>query len=77
MRGHIGVVSIDVLEDQLFMRDDFLDAVKKNITTGRYNDNWFLIGKMKEDYKEPDHVQQNISIINREAEKVINKVVFR
>lgn len=47
LRGHVGIVELDLLEVQLFLRENIMDTVKQNMKSGRYSDNWFMEGKEK------------------------------
>ena len=59
LRGHIGVVDIDILELQLFWRDNFIEALYKNIKTKRYGDNWFMSGPTKKRNNTPYFIKEN------------------
>ena len=45
LRGHVGIVELDLLEVQLFLRESIMDTVKQNMKSGRYSDSWFMEGK--------------------------------
>ena len=59
LRGHIGIVDIDTLEEQLFKRENLQEAIRKNLDTGRYSDNWFASGERKKGSCYPDFVLEN------------------
>ena len=61
LQGHVGIVELDMLEVQLYLRKNIMDAVKQNMRSGRYSDNWFLQGKGKYANVIPDNLQVSLS----------------
>ncbi len=63
LRGHVGIVDIDLLEHQLLDCDNLHDALRKNMVTGRFGDHWFLSSRRKRDYHLPVFISENITSI--------------
>jgi len=61
LRGHVGLVDIDILEKALYYSVDFIELVQKNEKSGNYDDNWFMTYKRKPGINYPMFVKENIS----------------
>lgn len=63
MCGHIGIVDINFLEEQLFSRDNFQEALHSNEKSGQFNDHWFASGEKKKSSIFPDFMKKNIEVM--------------
>lgn len=61
LRGHVGIVELDLLEVQLALRENIMDTVKQNLRSGRYSDNWFVEGKGKPGDRFPANLRAALS----------------
>lgn len=75
LRGHVGVVGLDALEVQLFLRKNFMEVITENIRTGRFDDHWMLQGELSRADSDTNYIDDNVSgLIHQIAEKMNEQI---
>lgn len=74
MCGHIGIVDISFLEEQLFSRDNFQEALHRNEKSGNYNDHWFSFYEKKKNTIFPSFMKKNVEIMEKCYKAAMEKI---
>ena len=61
LRGHIGLVDMDILERQILQCNIFVEAITENLRTGRFSDHWLHGGKITRDPEYSNFVDANVT----------------
>lgn len=63
LRGHVGIADIDAIETQVLQKKNFLEAISENARTKQYSDYWFLQGKITNDEKKTEYMEDNVTAL--------------